>query len=116
MCYEYLIMQRKLFFIFLGVFLCVGMILLPVPDGISQQGWRVIAVITLMLIWWVSEAVPIPVTALLPIILFPPLGVIELKAVTSNYGNPIVFLFFGGFTIALAMQKWDLHKRISTLR
>ena len=74
---------------------------------------KVIAVALWMIIWWISEAVSISVTALLPITLFPLLGVMDIKAVASQYGSPTVFLFFGGFVMALALEKVNLHKRIA---
>jgi len=72
-----------------------------------------LAVAILMAIWWVVEIVPLAVTSLLPFILFPILGVMNGKAVASNYFNDIIFLFLGGFLFALAMQKWNLHRRIA---
>ena len=66
-----------------------------------------------MVIWWITEAVHIAVTALLPIILFPLLGVMSASDVGANYGSPIIFLFFGGFVLALALEKVNLHKRIA---
>ncbi len=74
---------------------------------------KLAAIVSLMAIWWVGEAVPIPVTALIPIVLFPLLGVMSAKEIAPNYSNHLVFLFFGGFSIALAMEKWGLHKRIA---
>jgi solute carrier family 13 (sodium-dependent dicarboxylate transporter), member 2/3/5 len=74
---------------------------------------RTAAVAILMALWWVTEAVPLAVTALLPIILFPVLGIMNGKDVAPIYFNHIIFLFIGGFLIALAMEKWDLHKRIA---
>jgi len=73
----------------------------------------VIAVAAWMIIWWITEAVSISVTALLPLALFPLLGILDIKSVASNYANPIVYLFFGGFIIALALEKVNLHKRIA---
>ncbi len=73
----------------------------------------VVAVAVWMIVWWISEAVALPVTALLPMVLFPLLGVMDIGAVSANYANPIVFLFFGGFVIALALEKVQLHKRIA---
>ncbi len=72
---------------------------------------KLAAVVSLMAIWWVGEAVPIPVTALIPIVLFPVLGIMSAKEIAPNYTNHLVFLFFGGFSIALAMEKWGLHKQ-----
>lgn len=71
------------------------------------------AVALWMALWWMTEAVPLAVTALLPLVLFPILGVMDGKAVSAVYFNHVVFLFIGGFLVALAMQKWDLHKRIA---
>jgi len=66
-----------------------------------------------MIIWWISEAVPIPVTALLPLVSFPALGVMNMKTAAAPYANPIIFLFLGGFIIALALEKHRLHERIA---
>ncbi len=72
-----------------------------------------LAIAAFMAIWWITEAVPLAVTSLLPVALFPIFGIMDGKAVASTYFNHIIFLFIGGFIIALAMQKWDLHKRIA---
>ena len=74
---------------------------------------RTAAVATLMAIWWMTEAIPIPATALLPVALFPLLGIMQGKVVAATYFNNIIFLFIGGFIMALAMQKWNLHRRIA---
>ncbi|WP_194767495.1 SLC13 family permease [Tamlana sp. I1] len=71
------------------------------------------AIALLMAFWWVTEALPIGVTSFLPIILFPVLGVLDGKAISNAYINYVIFLFIGGFIMALAMEKWDLHKRIA---
>lgn len=80
---------------------------------VSEKGDAVIAVTIWMVAWWVTEAVHIAVTALLPLILFPLLKVMALADVGANYGSPIIFLFFGGFVLALALEKVNLHKRIA---
>ncbi|MBN8494464.1 MAG: anion permease, partial [Burkholderiales bacterium] len=93
----------------LAVYLLLGASELP-------RDARVVAAVgTLMAVWWMSEAVPLPVTSLLPIILFPLFTERTVMAATAPYANPIVFLFLGGFLIAIAMQKVQLHRRIALL-
>ena len=82
-------------------------------EFISEKADAVISVATWMITWWVTEAVSISVTALLPLFLFPLLKVMSMNDVGANYGSPIVFLFFGGFVLALALEKVNLHKRIA---
>jgi len=72
-----------------------------------------LAIALLMAFWWVTEVIPIAITALLPVVLFPIFGVMDGKEVSSAYFNHVIFLFIGGFIVALAMQKWNLHKRIA---
>lgn len=101
-----------------GPILFVSMLLMPLPADMSPAALKVAAVASLMAIWWVSEAAPIAATALLPIVLFPLLGVMSTAATTSAYANHLIYLFMGGFLIAVTMQKWNLHRRIAmhTLR
>jgi solute carrier family 13 (sodium-dependent dicarboxylate transporter), member 2/3/5 len=99
--------------LFAGPAVMIAMLLLPAPAGMSAEAWRTAAVAALMAIWWVAEALPLPVTALLPLTLFPLLGVLSIRATAAPYANPIIFLFLGGFIIALAMQRWGLHRRIA---
>ncbi|MGB5819873.1 MAG: DASS family sodium-coupled anion symporter [Saonia sp.] len=98
--------------LFLGPIMFLTLINLPF-DLISEKGDSVIAVAVWMVIWWITEAVSISVAALLPLILFPLLKVMPIGDVGANYGSPIVFLFFGGFVMALALEKVNLHKRIA---
>ncbi len=97
----------------LGPALFVLVLLLPVPDGMSPAGMHVAAVAVLMAVWWISEAIPIPATALLPVALFPLLGVMSGSEVTRSYAHHLVYLFLGGFLIAVTMEKWNLHHRIA---
>lgn len=80
---------------------------------LNPQADQVIAVVVWMIIWWITDAVSISVTALIPLAIFPLVGIMDMKTVAANYGNPIIFLFFGGFVLALALEKADLHKRIA---
>ncbi len=99
----------KLITLFLGPLLFAFILSLDTSD----TSIRVIAIITWMVSWWIWEPIPIPATALLPICLFPLFNILDIKATTISYANPIVFLFLGGFIIALAMEKHKLHKRIA---
>ena len=72
-----------------------------------------LAIAILMAIWWVTEAIPLAATALLPVVLFPLFGVVDGKTVSAMYFNHLIFLFIGGFLMALAMERWNLHKRIA---
>ncbi|EID55897.1 SLC13 family permease [Saccharomonospora xinjiangensis] len=96
----------------LGPVLAVAVFLL-LPDSLSSQGKATAAVAVLMAVWWVTEALPLAATALLPMVLFPFFGVSDISDAAAPYANDIIFLFMGGFMIALAMQKWNLHKRIA---
>lgn len=98
--------------LFLGPILFLFIIFFPI-EIFSEKGDKVIAVALWMITWWITEAVSISVTALLPLILFPLLKIMSPVDVGTNYGSPIVFLFFGGFVLALALEKVNLHKRIA---
>jgi sodium-dependent dicarboxylate transporter 2/3/5 len=82
-------------------------------DGLSVEAKCILASTAWMAVWWVTECVPISVTALLPIVLFPLTGGMDLSTTTAAYGHKLVFLFVGGFMIALAIEKWHLHKRLA---
>ncbi|MFP6584880.1 MAG: SLC13 family permease, partial [Candidatus Hydrogenedentota bacterium] len=96
-----------------GFALFILVLNLPTPEGMTIEGHRAAAVAFLMAIWWMTEALPLAATALLPIAFYPLLGVLSGKDVTLAYGDDNIFLFMGGFFIAMAMQKWNLHERIA---
>ncbi|ELY66990.1 anion transporter [Natrinema versiforme JCM 10478] len=97
----------------LGPILFVLIFLSPTPDGLSAAGKAVAAVTAWVAVWWMSEAIPIPATSLLPIVLFPLTGALPVADTTPSYGHPLIFLFMGGFFLAMAMQRWGLHRRIA---
>ena len=99
------------FWIGLILFFCI--FLNPAPESISNEAWNVAAVALLMAAWWGTEAIPLPVTALLPLALFPILQITSFKEAASSYANPNIYLFMGGFILALAIQSSGLHKRFA---
>ncbi len=105
-------LRQKIGF-FAGPILALFVGFLPPSAGLSAAGVKVAAVATLMVIWWITEAVPIPATALLPTALFPILGIMSAKESCAPYAHHLIFLFLGGFMIAIAMEKWNLHRRIA---
>ncbi|MBI2817477.1 MAG: SLC13/DASS family transporter [Acidobacteria bacterium] len=97
----------------LGLVLFFLTLALPGPEGMSPPAQRLAAVVLLMATWWVTEAVNIALTSLLPLALFPVLGIMSSSSVAPFYADHTIYLFFGGFMVALAIQKWHLHKRIA---
>ncbi|MGL6269089.1 MAG: SLC13 family permease [Chitinophagaceae bacterium] len=83
------------------------------PLDLDEKASRVVAVAALMITWWISEAMPMPAVALIPLVLFPLLGIATISETAAPYANEVIFLFMGGFLIGLAIEKWNLHKRIA---
>ena len=105
--------RRQVFVLVGGLIFFSVLLLMPLPEGMTPSGKRLLAVAALMACWWIGEGTAIAVTALLPLVLFPLLGIMPSKLVAPNYTNHFVFLFLGGFMIALAMEKWNFHKRLA---
>ncbi len=97
----------------LGPLFGVAPLLIPHPESLTPEAWRLVGLALWMAIWWFSECVPIPATALLPLVWMPLSGIAEEKQVAARYADPIVFLFLGGFIIAQGMQQSGLHERLA---
>jgi sodium-dependent dicarboxylate transporter 2/3/5 len=107
--------RTRLIGLLLGPALLLITLLLPAPGDMNQASWQALGLMLLMATWWSTEAIAIPATALLPIVLIPALGLGSVSQATTPYANPIIFLFMGGFILGLAMQRWNLHKRIALI-
>jgi sodium-dependent dicarboxylate transporter 2/3/5 len=98
----------------LGVLVFLVLVFAPVDETLIPTSARYVAAVTLlMIIWWITEAIPLQATALLPVVLFPLLGVLTPTEATAPYADKVIFLFLGGFIIAMSMQRWGLHRRIA---
>ena len=91
-----------IFYFFIGPF-----------DGMTNESHGIFCSVLWIAIWWITEAIPIPITSLLPLILFPLTGGYDLNLTASAYGNDIIYFYLAGFFLAIAMEKWNLHKRIA---
>ena len=83
------------------------------PDGLTGPAWGTAALLVWMAVWWATEAIPIPATSLLPLVVLPLIDAGSPKTVGADYANHIVLLLLGGFIIAMGIERWDLHKRIA---
>jgi sodium-dependent dicarboxylate transporter 2/3/5 len=97
----------------LGPILFLAVLMAPVPAGLPGAAWSVVAIALLMACWWSTEAIPVPATSLLPLVLLPLLGAASSSEASLPYAKPVIFLLLGGFLAAMAMQKWNLHRRIA---
>jgi solute carrier family 13 (sodium-dependent dicarboxylate transporter), member 2/3/5 len=99
--------------LFLGPLLALLVLVSPAPEGLSADGWSVVALALLMATWWITEALPIAATALLPLILVPVLDLGDITDAATPYANPVIFLLMGGMLIALAVERHGLHARLA---
>lgn len=96
-----------------GIVTALAIQLIEPPGELSGEAWAVVSLTVLMVMWWVSEAVPIPVTSLLPLVVLPLSGVMTIGEASAGYSNPTVILLLGGFIIAKSIERWRLHERLA---
>lgn len=105
-------LARKIGFV-LGLALAIGLQFAPRPDGVSLEAWRVASIGLLMATWWVTEALPLPVTSLIPLVALPLFAGFKPADAAAQYADPVLFLFLGGFLIAIAIERWGLSARVA---
>ncbi len=104
---------RRVVLILLGPLLMLSMLSFSPPEGMPLVAWRTAAIMAWMSIWWATEIVPAAVTAFIPLVLFSPMGIATFKDTAVPYASPNIYLFLGGFIIAAAIERWNLHSRIA---
>ena len=97
----------------LGVVFLAAPLIFPPPAGMDPVQWRVAGLGLLMAVWWITEVLPFAITALLPLVFLPLMGAGTIQSAAAPFADPIIFLFMGGFMIAQAMQRWNLHRRLA---
>lgn len=105
-------LSRQRYGVLAGIAAFLTIMLVPAPAGMPVEAWRTAAMALLMAIWWITDAIPVYATALVPLVLIPLLGIADIGTAAAPYSNPVVFLFLGGALIAVAIQRWNLHQRV----
>ena len=105
--------KKEVIGLVVGLLVLIYTLFTSPPPGLSVTAWKTVGISLLMAIWWITEAIPIAFTALLPLMAFPVFGVVPASVIAPNYAADTIWLFFGGFTIAHAMELWGLHRRFS---
>jgi len=105
--------SRQRIGLFLGIPIFLLILFLPRPSDLSPEAHKTLSVSFQMAWWWITEALPIPATALIPLVFFPILGIMIYKEVAPSYADSNILLLMGGFFLAVTMQKWNLHKRLA---
>lgn len=101
--------------LFAGPAMFAILLLIGAPEGLSREGWVVVALLVLMATWWITEAIPIPITSLLPLVVLPLFGVRTMQEASLPYADRIIMLLLGGFIIAKSVERWNLHERLALL-
>jgi sodium-dependent dicarboxylate transporter 2/3/5 len=97
----------------IGPLLFLAVLVLPPPGELTESAWRVAGLAAWMALWWLSAVVPLEATSLLPLVVLPLAGIGDFAAVAGHYADPVIFLFLGGFMIAAALERWELHRRFA---
>ncbi len=105
-------LQIKFISLFAGIVISLLLYFIN-PFNVDDTAAKVLAIAGLMITWWVTDAIPMPVVALIPLVLIPLLNIAKLETTAAPYANPVIFLFMGGLMLGLAIEKWNLHRRIA---
>ena len=105
--------RRQKIGLILGPILFFLILFINTPEGMTIEAQKMAAIAAIMVVWWICESIPIPITSLLPLVLMPILGLTSTAEAAVPYASDIIFLYMGGFLIALSMQRWNLHKRVA---